>query len=130
VTKRSISVFGGSSEQDVVLRSTEEEGAHKRAKLAGHRALAVGHDGALEARLEGARSVPRIPGFANDASDQSSASRFSMGVPESARRIEASRCPAARVVAASAFLMFCASSSTTTRNGMAASFSWSLLRSA
>ena len=53
--------------------------------------------------------------------DQRSPSRFSIGVPVSAMRASALSCLTALVCLAAGFLMACASSSTTSRQAVAAS---------
>ena len=95
---------------------------------------ATGPDGAdamgRSNRPSNALAPPSMPGFTKSAMDHSSRRRFSTGVPDSARRTEARTFLAANVVAASGFLMFCASSATTARKSIRAILSMSRRRSA
>jgi hypothetical protein len=71
---------------------------------------------------------PSRPGLANSMIDHSSASLFSTGVPVSAILVSAGRLRTAWVWRAAGFLRFCASSHTTLRHRMLAS--WAASRAA
>jgi hypothetical protein len=84
------------------------------------RSGAYGRPGSWASRLAApakARASPSSPGFRKSNSDQRSDRRFSIGVPVSAMRLAAVSCFTARDCCAPAFLMACASSSTTSRQG-------------